>query len=134
MVAALTSGWWGDEIARERTATLEQVATRARPITGVSEFPLLDEEPVHRPSRDLDELRRAALAAWPHSADGAAPLTPATVLPAPLTPVRWAEGWEALRQRSDDTLAATGARPRVFLANLGPVSYTHLTLPTSDLV
>ena len=32
MVAALTSGWWGDEIARERTATLEQVATRARPI------------------------------------------------------------------------------------------------------
>ncbi len=122
MVAALTSGWWGDEIARERTATLEQVATRARPITGVSEFPLLDEEPVHRPSRDLDELRRAALAAWPHSADGAAPLTPATVLPAPLTPVRWAEGWEALRQRSDDTLAATGARPRVFLANLGPAA------------
>lgn len=122
MVAALTSGWWGDEIARERTATLEQVATRARPITGVSEFPLLDEEPVHRPAPDLDGLRRAALDAWAHPADGAAPLAPDTVLPAPLTPVRWAEDWEALRQRSDDTLAATGARPRVFLANLGPAA------------
>ena len=27
-----------------------------------------------------------------------------------------------------------GALPYAYTANLGPVSYTHLTLPTSDLV
>ncbi len=122
MVAALTSGWWGDEIAAARTATLEQVATRARPITGVSEFPLLDEKPVQRPTPDVDELAEAARATWDGPAAGVASSRPATEMPAPLSPVRWAEGWEALRQRSDDALAATGARPRVFLANLGPAA------------
>ena len=122
MVAALTSGWWGEQIAASRDATLEQVATRARPITGVSEFPLLEEEPVLRPVPELAEVRRTALAAWDRPAGDPASSASATVLPAPLAPVRWAEGWEALRRRSDEALAADGVRPRVFLANLGPAA------------
>jgi len=36
--------------------------------------------------------------------------------------VRRAEAFEALRSRSDAHLAATGARPKVFLAQIGPAS------------
>ena len=36
--------------------------------------------------------------------------------------VRSAQAFEALRTRSDQQLAATGARPRVFLATLGPAA------------
>jgi methylmalonyl-CoA mutase len=37
----------------------------------------------------------------------------------PLAPMRLAEPYEALRNASDRLLATTGARPKVFLANLG---------------
>jgi methylmalonyl-CoA mutase len=39
-----------------------------------------------------------------------------------LRQVRWAEQFEALRDASDAYLAATGARPKIFLVNLGPVA------------
>lgn len=41
----------------------------------------------------------------------------------PTPPVfRFAEGYEKLRDRSDAFLAKTGRRPRVFLANMGPIA------------
>ena len=40
----------------------------------------------------------------------------------PLPAIRAAEPFERLRDRSDAVLAETGARPKVFLANLGPVA------------
>ena len=40
----------------------------------------------------------------------------------PLPSLRLAEPYERLRDASDEELARTGARPRVFLANLGPVA------------
>ncbi len=40
----------------------------------------------------------------------------------PLPSIRLSEPFEALREASDRMLAKTGARPQVFLANLGPVS------------
>jgi methylmalonyl-CoA mutase len=40
----------------------------------------------------------------------------------PLPRIRLAEPFETLRDRSDATLAETGARPKVFLANLGRLS------------
>lgn len=39
---------------------------------------------------------------------------------------RYAEGFEALRNRSDDYLAANGARPRVLLLPLGPLAEHNL--------
>ena len=40
----------------------------------------------------------------------------------PLTPFRLAEPFEKLRDASDQMLSRTGARPKVFLANLGAIS------------
>src|SRR5690606_9992235 len=39
-----------------------------------------------------------------------------------LAPRPLAQDFEALRDRSDEILAATGARPRIFLANLGKLT------------
>ena len=62
-------------------------------------------------------MRRRA-AGQPPQAAGATPI-------APLPAIRLAEPFEALRDASDRLLAATGARPKVFLANLGtPADFT----------
>ncbi|MEO6501586.1 MAG: methylmalonyl-CoA mutase family protein [Jatrophihabitantaceae bacterium] len=94
-VAALASG----ELARLLAASWHprqvNIARRRDPITGVSEFAMADETLISR--RPLPE-------------------SPAGGLPR----VRYAEPFEALRDRSDAQLAATGARPTVFLAAFGP--------------
>jgi methylmalonyl-CoA mutase len=95
--AALSSGLVGDRIAAVWKGRGRALATRREPITGVSEFPQLAERPVERP---------------------AAPVPSGGGLPR----VRRDEAYEALRVRSDAHLAATGTRPRVFLAALGPES------------
>ena len=41
---------------------------------------------------------------------------------AALAPFRLAADFEMLRDRSDAVLAATGARPSIFLANIGPIA------------
>ncbi|MFF8833480.1 methylmalonyl-CoA mutase family protein [Streptomyces sp. NPDC015131] len=95
--AALRSGRLAQDLAgtwQERSAKL---ARRREPITGVSEFPHLAERPVER---------------------APAPEPPSGGLPR----VRRDEAYEALRARSDAHLAATGARPRIYLAALGPAA------------
>jgi methylmalonyl-CoA mutase len=95
--AALASGLVADRLAATREARAANLADRTDAITGVSEFPHLDEKPVVR---------------------APAPEEPGGGLPR----VRHAEPYEALRDRSDAVLAATGSRPAVFLATLGPVA------------
>ncbi|MFD3696531.1 methylmalonyl-CoA mutase family protein [Streptomyces sp. NPDC058646] len=95
--AALRSGLVADRLAATWAARSKKLAKRREPITGVSEFPLLSEKPVVREP---------------------APEGPAGGLPR----VRRDEAYEALRARSDAHLAATGARPRIFLAALGPAA------------
>ncbi|MFE6821781.1 methylmalonyl-CoA mutase family protein [Streptomyces sp. NPDC057690] len=95
--AALRSGRIGHDLADTWEARSAKLAKRREPVTGVSEFPDLGERPVER--------------------------TPA---PAPrsggLPRVRRDESYERLRARSDAHLAATGSRPRVYLAALGPAA------------
>lgn len=99
IVAVLDSGWLAERLAEVRAERDRAIATRTDPITGVSEFPNLTEAPVVRePAPEI-----------PVSAAG-------------LPRVRYAEAYEALRDRSDALLAATGARPTVFLATLGPLA------------
>ena len=106
VVAALDSGLVADRTAAVRAGREKEAATRRAPVTGVSEFPDLHEKPVPRSGPDL-------LAA-PGPGSGRAGL-----------PVyRPAAAYEAFRDRSDAHLAATGARPRAFLATLGPLA-TH---------
>lgn len=95
--AALRSGRLGQDLAKTWAERSAKLAKRREPITGVSEFPHLGERPVER---------------------AAAPEPPSGGLPR----VRRDEAYEALRARSDAHLAATGSRPRIFLAALGPAA------------
>ncbi|MGX1974433.1 methylmalonyl-CoA mutase small subunit [Streptomyces kronopolitis] len=94
---ALRSGMIAGRLADTWQRRTDDLARRREPITGVSEFPHLAEPPVHR--------------------------EPA---PAPigggLPRVRRDDAYERLRSRSDAHLAASGTRPKVFLAALGPVA------------
>ena len=85
--AALRSGLVAERIARNWARRTADLARRREPITGVSEFPNLGEQPVVRDP---------------------APARPGGGLPR----VRRSEAFEALRSRSDAFLAETGARPR----------------------
>ncbi len=99
-VATLDSGLLDERIAAVRARREGDVATRRCPLTGVSEFPDPDERPVTRAARP--EPGGAGLPYY----------RPAAV-------------FETLRDRSDAMLAATGRRPRAFLATLGPpAAYT----------
>ncbi|GAA4559313.1 methylmalonyl-CoA mutase family protein [Pseudonocardia xishanensis] len=97
-VAALDNGLVATAAAEVRSAREKGVATRRTPLTGVSEFPNLDEKPVER-----------------------------TPLPSPverggLPLYRPAGAYEGYRDRSDAVLAETGSRPTAFLATLGPLA------------
>jgi methylmalonyl-CoA mutase len=116
--ATLLDGTVAATVAASAQARLARVATRRDPITGVSEFPDVHEAPVIRTAPDLRTLRGRVA-----GGSGAAPSTSATPTEiTPLTRVRWSQQFEALRDASDAYLAATGARPKVFLVNLGPVA------------
>ncbi|MET8679659.1 methylmalonyl-CoA mutase family protein [Streptomyces sp. NPDC004647] len=92
--AALRAGLVAERLSDTWERRAADLAHRREPVTGVSEFPNLAETPVEREP---------------------APARPSGGLPR----VRRDEAFEALRARSDAHLAATGARPRVFLAALG---------------
>ncbi|MBW0117312.1 methylmalonyl-CoA mutase family protein [Pseudonocardia abyssalis] len=96
-VAVLDSGWLAERTGEVRARRERDAATRKRPLTGVSEFPDLDEKPVER---------------------GPLPEAPTGGLPV----YRPAGVYEEFRDRSDARLAESGARPRAFLATLGPLA------------
>ena len=102
--AALEQNLIQRSIAATRTEREMNIAKRRDVFTGTSDFPNLKERP-------LDLL-------------DAEPVTPApsdetTVSFEALTPTRFAAPFEKLRDRSDDWLKATGARPKILLATLG---------------
>lgn len=95
--AELASGALADRLADTWQKRSRRIATRRDPITGVSEFPLLDENTFERAPRPAEE-------------GGGLPR------------VRYAQDYERLRDRSDAHLAEHGSRPKVFLATLGPLA------------
>ncbi|MES1199749.1 MAG: methylmalonyl-CoA mutase family protein [Pseudomonadota bacterium] len=92
LLAVLRSGALAAEIAAVREARAKAFALRKETITGVTDFPALDET---RP--EIARARDRGTA--PHG----------------LRPIRWAEPFEALRDRAE----ACTPRPSVFFANLG---------------
>jgi methylmalonyl-CoA mutase len=116
MAASLLDGTIAARLDETWSRRVVDLARRVEPITGVSEFPFLDETPVVREPLDVAAIRDAASGDETHVAPGAA--TAIDALPAH----RSAERIEALRDGSDAFLATHGHRPRVFLANLGPVA------------
>ncbi len=94
MAAAVTSGLVADQIATVADQRAAQVATRKQGVTGVTEFPNIDEE----------QLQRERWTTASHDAG--------------LPVRRIAEPFETLRDAAD----AANPRPTVFLANMGPVA------------
>ncbi|MCV7384518.1 methylmalonyl-CoA mutase small subunit [Mycolicibacter longobardus] len=90
----------GERIAEVAAARAEDIAHRRTAITGVNEYPNLDEPP----------LAVSSPSAQPHDSAEQAGLR------------RYAAQFEALRDRSDAHLARTGARPRVLLLPVGPMA------------
>ena len=100
MAAAFEHGLIQNKVAAARAERENAIAHRTDALTGVSEFPNIHEVPAK--VLDVPPVGVAR----------------STVLPQ----IRLAEPFEALRDASDRMLAATGARPKVFLANLGTLA------------
>ncbi|GGM60273.1 methylmalonyl-CoA mutase [Longimycelium tulufanense] len=97
LARALADGLVARRLAATAARRADELAHRRDPVTGVSEFPNLDEElPARTP----------------------APPAPGGGLPR----LRYAQDFEALRDRVDAHTATTGSRPAVFLATLGPIA------------
>lgn len=105
--AALESSLIQNRIAATRAERDKAIARGLEALTGTSAFPNIHEKDV----AVLDVPRVAPV-----------PPTHAAVSVTPLPEMRLAEPFEALRDASDQMLAKTGTRPKVFLANLGAPS------------
>jgi methylmalonyl-CoA mutase len=102
--AALEAGLIQRKVATTRAERAAAVARRKDVLIGTSEFPDLAEEAIA-----VLDVAPVKLAPYP---------TALTF--EPLLASRLAEPFEVLRDASDRVLAQTGARPKAFLANLGP--------------
>jgi len=104
LLAALRDGSLAETLAATWSKRERRLATRKEPVLGVSEFA----NPAEKLPRRAPDTRPA----------------PRGLLPR----VRRAAAFEALRDRADAHLAATGTRPSVFLATLGsPASHSART-------
>jgi methylmalonyl-CoA mutase len=105
LVEALEREFIQRQVESVRLEREKAVALRKDALTGTSRFPDLEEH--------LVSVLNIAPRREPPSALSAF---------APLERLRLSEPYERLRERSDRLLAETGARPKVFLANLGPLA------------
>lgn len=105
----LVDGWIRRQIKSTWQARLKNISKRKDPITGVSEFPNLAE----------DRIEKEGEAVSAKVAPAAESGTTITLL----TPHPLAEPYEQMRDASDEWLAKTGQRPRIFLANMGPIAH-----------
>ncbi len=153
MLSVLQSGWIACRINTVQESRARDIARRKVGITGVSEFPDINEERDVRPEPDIAALRVAAskrISASRRKAEinavtsanrvdslvqlasrGASIGQMAAALgfhseeeSVPALPShRIAEPFEQLRDASDAWLALQGQRPRIFMANFGPSSH-----------
>lgn len=90
--AARADGWIDRRIDASWERRRSEIAHRRSAVTGVNEFPNLGEAPLPAEARGESTVRR------------------------------YAADFEALRDRSDEFLAETGARPAVTMLPLGPIA------------
>jgi methylmalonyl-CoA mutase len=103
MLAALTTGYIQDAIAKTAETRAKAIATVREELTGVSAFPILGDDGVH-----VDP--------WPQPAKPASSTPPPAIEVSPLRPHRLGEAFEALRDAAD----AHGGYD-VFLASIGEI-------------
>jgi methylmalonyl-CoA mutase len=146
IAAALASGFVQGEIAKVMAERDKAIAKRKTPVTGVSEFPNIQEAAVQRkapgggfriqaarPAAAASSLQQLtvtaspataaeALAAGAGFADIMAALAGQEAEVAALPKRRFSDSFERLREASSAWKARTGAHPSIFLANLGPIA------------
>jgi methylmalonyl-CoA mutase len=149
--AALASGSLQARIVAVAETRVRRIGALGDPLTGISAFPNLGEQPVSveqvdrealrrqsdargRPAPALDTIRGAAndeiVAAMLDAAAAGAPLDAMVAASArgpgatatPLARWRLGEAFEALRDASDAWLEKNGKRPTVYLATIGPLA------------
>ena len=106
IVASLQDGAFQRDIAATAAQRAKAIATGKIALTGTSEFPMLDQPPV----AVLMPLRARSTRDLP------------TQVPQRLVACRDAEPFEDCRDASDYWQTHYGTRPKIFLANLGPVA------------
>ena len=153
MAAVLKDGSFAQRIAESWAGREKNLAKRKDGLTGVSEFPNIHEPEAEVKVVDMDAARAAAAdrlaTARKKAASAPAEATAAAVKDAaaagatigamadvlkgvaitPLPRHRLAEAFEALRDAADAEKEKTGERPKIFLANLGPIA-KHTTRAT----
>jgi methylmalonyl-CoA mutase len=97
IVAALRDGYVQGIVGEARTRRQQQIATRRETITGVTDFPLL--------GAAAPEVNGVRVTAMPSSTSA-------------LAPIRWAEPFEALRDRAE----TPATRPAAFFANIAALA------------
>jgi len=147
MVKALASGFVADEIAGVRAERAKNIARRKDPLTGVSEFPDINETPVEGDKVNRDAIVKARAGATqrldPLPAAGSGALMsavraaaksgatseaidaamPQDTLRLPALPrITLSQEFEKLRDAGDAYAAKMGARPKIFLACLGTIA------------
>ena len=109
-LAALRDGSLADTIGRKAEQREAALRKRKKPLTGLSEFPNIQEEPLIQTPPSLDD--------GPTEPESAETVTP-------LYMRRASQAYEELRAFSDAIFQQEGKRPSIFLANLGtPADYT----------
>ncbi|MEF3366470.1 methylmalonyl-CoA mutase family protein [Methylocystis sp. 9N] len=106
---SLETGAFQARVAEAAALRAKNVARAKDKIIGANQFP------------DIHEIALSVLAPYNPALD-AAPAPAGALQSQPLAPHRLAAPFERLRDDSDAHLAATGRRPKIFLANLGSVA------------
>jgi len=143
MSKALVDGVIAGQIDSAFQPRLKNIATRKDAVTGVSEFPLLDEKLPEVVKPDLGPLRAEAkkrlasdrqpvevhsVGAAVEAAAGGATIgqiarglwaDASPIETTPIAPYPYAQPFERLRDAADAFAERVGHRPRVFLANMG---------------
>ncbi|MEO0809408.1 MAG: methylmalonyl-CoA mutase family protein [Pseudomonadota bacterium] len=138
LIASIQAGSLQARIAAAHQARMKQITHRAMPLTGVSEFPSLDQTdeqvldvapPAQTTPSGLRKGDRAKSFAElvRHFSDGAGiadviPPPTAAIKATALSSVRLSAPFEALCDAADSHAIARGRRPTVFLANLGQLA------------
>ncbi len=119
LATSLIGGAFQTRVAEVRDARARDIARRKIPITGVSEFPLLEEipAPIAILAKRPADSRVPEIGQLTPSRDDFPQMSDPADCPA-LLPVRLAEPFEALR----DAAANAGRPPTVFLATLGSLA------------
>ncbi|MFC7290455.1 methylmalonyl-CoA mutase family protein [Hirschia litorea] len=140
IISSLTQGKIQSEVSKIRAERLSDVAFRKVQITGVSDYPLLDETPAEFVIPDLDSvLAKAtppksispssyALSSLMEGAQNGLTLPDLTLEAEdtlecdPLWPIRIAKPFERLRDFAEAFEAKNKIKPKIFIAAIGPLA------------